>query len=168
MLTREEAINLLRISGCSENVIAHCIIVADTALEIASKLRDEGRDVNMGLVEIGGLLHDMGRAESHGIDHAVIGAGMAEKYNLDPDIREIIKRHVGAGITRREAVEFGLPDDDYMPLTLEQKIVAHADNLVKGTERISLKKRISKMKKKNISPESIERVKALAEEIGVY
>ncbi|MEZ5333942.1 MAG: HDIG domain-containing protein [Methanolobus sp.] len=141
--------------------------VADTALEIASKLIESGKKVDLNLVEIGGLLHDLGRAESHGIDHAVIGAGLAERNNLDPAIREIIKRHVGAGVSREEAKELGLPDDDYMPVTIEQKIVAHADNLVKGTERISIEKRIRKMQKKNISPESIERVKALAEEIGI-
>lgn len=167
MLSSEDALDLLRSSGCSEKVIAHCVAVADLALDISRKLIDNGRDVNIGLVEVGGLLHDLGRAKSHGIDHAVVGVSIARENNVDPEIIEIIKRHIGAGITKDDARVLGLPDDDYMPITLEQKIVAHADNLVMGTERISLDRRIMKMQKKDLDLASIERVKALAEEIGI-
>jgi uncharacterized protein len=45
--------------------------------------------------------------------------------------------------------------------------VTHADNLLVGTKRISIEKRIQKMEKKGINRESINRVKALAEEIGI-
>ncbi|SFM22808.1 TIGR00295 family protein [Methanolobus profundi] len=168
MFSSEDALDLLRSSGCSEKVIAHCVAVADLALDISRKLIDNGRDVNIGLVEVGGLLHDLGRAKSHGIDHAVVGVSIARENNVDPEIIEIIKRHIGAGITKDDARVLGLPDDDYMPITLEQKIVAHADNLVMGTERISLDRRIMKMQKKDLDLASIERVKALAEEIGIY
>ncbi|WP_292470353.1 TIGR00295 family protein [Methanolobus sp.] len=168
MLSREDALIILKRSGCSEKVMAHCVAVADTALEMALKLKSRGRDVDLDLVEVGGLLHDLGRAKSHGIDHAVLGVSIARANNIESDVQEIIKRHIGAGITREEAMEMGLPADDYMPETLEQKIVAHADNLVMGTERISLERRICKMQKKKISQQSIERVKALAEEIGIF
>lgn len=168
MITREKALGILKKSGCSKKVIAHCIAVSELASEMASVLKSEGQDVDLSLVEIGGILHDLGRAESHGISHAVLGARMAEKYDLCPEIQEIIKRHIGAGISREEAKEFGLPDDDYMPITLEQKIVAHADNLVKGTKRISLEKRVSKMQEDGLDSGSIERVKALAAEIGIF
>nr|WP_094228338.1 TIGR00295 family protein [Methanolobus psychrotolerans] len=168
MLSREDALHLLKVSGCSEKVISHCITVADVALEIASKLKVNGKDVDIELVEIGGLLHDIGRAKSHGIDHALAGVDIAKENNLEPRIMEIIKRHIGAGITREEAKKIGLPDEDYMPVTLEQKIVAHADNLVMGTERISLDRCLRKMQEKHVNIESIERVKVLAEEIGIY
>jgi conserved hypothetical protein TIGR00295 len=167
MISREAAINILNKSGCNEKVIAHCIAVSDLALEIASVLKARGKDVDLDLVEIGGLLHDLGRAQSHGIDHAILGAELARYYGLEPELQQIIKRHIGAGISRDEAKEMHLPDDDYIPVTLEQKIVAHADNLLVGTERISIDRRIRKMEKKNIKSESIERVKALAEEIGI-
>ncbi len=168
MISREDAIDILKEAGCTEEVIAHCIAVSDLALEIADYLRTQDKEVDLELVEIGGLLHDLGRAKSHGIDHAVIGEMLAKEYDLEPSIREVIKRHIGAGITREEALQFGLPDDDYMPVTLEQKIVAHADNLVKGTKRISLETRIRKMEKKGMDIINIQRVKTLAEEIGVF
>ncbi len=167
MLFREDALDILKVSGCSDKVIAHCITVAELALEIAVKQINKGKDVDLEIVEIGALLHDLGRARSHGIDHAIIGVEMAKENNIEPSVLEVIKRHIGAGITREEAKIMGLPDDDYIPVTLEQKIVAHADNLVMGTERISLDRRIRKMQEKQIDKKSIERVKALAEEIGL-
>ncbi|WP_319507981.1 TIGR00295 family protein [uncultured Methanolobus sp.] len=167
MLFREDALDILKVSGCSDKVIAHCITVAELALEIAVKQINKGKDVDLEIVEIGALLHDLGRARSHGIDHAIMGVEIAKENNIDPSVLEVIKRHIGAGITREEAKIMGLPDDDYIPVTLEQKIVAHADNLVMGTERISLDRRIRKMQEKQIDKKSIERVKALAEEIGL-
>lgn len=167
MLSREDALDILKSSGCSKKVIAHCVAVADLALSMGLKLENNGSDVDLELVEIGGLLHDLGRAKSHGIDHAIIGVDIAKKNHIEPAVQEIIKRHIGAGITREEAKKVGLPDDDYMPVTVEQKIVAHADNLLIGTERISLDRRIRNMQEKNIDEESIGRVKSLAEEIGI-
>lgn len=168
MISREDALDILKDSGCNEKVIAHCIAVSDLAMEIATRVKSQGKKVDLELVEIGGLLHDIGRAQSHGINHAVLGVELARPYGLGSELQEIIKRHIGAGITRDEAKEMNLPDDDYIPVTLEQKIVAHADNLLVGTERISIEKRIRKMKKKEVSMKSIDRVKALAEEIGIH
>ncbi|WMW24806.1 TIGR00295 family protein [Methanolobus sediminis] len=167
MISREAALTILAESGCSEKVIAHCIAVSDLALEIAAGIKSRGKDVDLSLVEIGALLHDLGRSQSHGIDHAILGAELARSYGLEPEIQEIIKRHIGAGISRDEAKNMHLPDDDYIPVTLEQKIVAHADNLLVGTERISIDRRIRKMEKKELSRESIDRVKVLAEEIDI-
>ncbi|MDY0386456.1 MAG: HDIG domain-containing protein [Methanolobus sp.] len=167
MLLREDALDILKISGCSKNVIAHCVAVAELALSMGLKLKNDGLHVDLELVEIGGLLHDLGRAKSHGIDHAIIGVDIAKKNHIEPAIQEIIKRHMGAGITREEAKKLGLPDDDYIPVTLEQKIVANADNFLVGTERISLDRRIRMMQEKDIDEQSIERVKALAVEIGI-
>lgn len=167
MISREDALNILKESGCSEKVIAHCIAVSELALEIASKLKTEGQDVDLELVEIGGLLHDLGRSESHAIDHAILGVEIARSYDLGYEIQEIIKRHIGAGVTREEAKELHLPDDDYIPITIEQKIVAHADNLLVGTKRISLEKRILKMQKKGADRGRIDRLRNLADELGV-
>ncbi len=166
MLNREDALSILKDSGCSEEVIEHCITVADLALEIAMFLKSSGKEPDFQLVELGAILHDIGRAISHDIDHAFVGAKIATDKGIHPKIREIIKRHIGAGLTREKARILGLPEDDYMPNTLEQKIVAHADNLVMGRERVAIEKSIDKMKKKGIDDKDIERVRTLAKEIG--
>jgi uncharacterized protein len=168
MISPDRALQILRDEGCSEKVIAHCRAVSKYASEIAEKLAASGKTVDIELVIIGGLLHDLGRSRSHGIDHAVIGADIAMQLDLDPLIVNIIKKHIGAGITREEAKELGLPDDDYMPSTLEEKIVAHADNFISGNEKISMVQLRQKMKQKRFSDESTARIILLAEEIGVY
>jgi len=165
MITRDDAIQFLKNEGCSEKVIQHCIIVSEEAVRLAEKNIAAGKDVDISLVEIGALLHDWGRSKSHGMDHAVIGSDLAKQYNLDPAIINIIKKHIGAGITPEEADIFDLPDDDYIPRTIEEKIVAHADNIVKGTKIITLKKRNKLLKQAGIDKETRRRIKDLAKDV---
>lgn len=165
MTSEAEAIRLLEEAGCAPKVIEHCKAVAVLAVEIAKKIKGAGKEVDIGLVEAGALLHDLGRCRTHGIEHALEGFNLAKKMELDPRLAEIIKRHIGAGISRDEAKSFGFPDDDYFPRSLEEKIVSHADNLVKGTKRISTEERLVLMKKKGVRDEAIRRTMLLAREI---
>ncbi|MHC1756912.1 MAG: TIGR00295 family protein [Methanosarcina sp.] len=165
MTTRAEAIRLLEESGCAPNVIEHCKEVASLAVEIAEEAKAAGQSVNLELVEVGALLHDSGRCRTHEIAHAVEGFKLAKSRGVEPEVAEIIKRHIGAGVSKEEAKELGLPEDDYFPRSLEEKIVAHADNLVKGTSRITIQERVELMRKKNVSEHVIQRVKKLAEEV---
>lgn len=165
MTTRAEAIKLLEESGCAPNVIEHCKEVASLAIEIAEKAKAAGQNVNLELVEAGALLHDLGRCRTHGISHAVEGFRLATSKGIEPEVAEIIKRHIGAGISREEAKELGLPEDDYFPRSLEEKIVAHADNLIKGTKRITIQEELELMSKKNVSEHIVQRAKMLAEEV---
>ncbi len=134
MPSREEALRYLRENGCNETVVRHCIRVSELAVKIAKKCRADVR-----LVEIGGLLHDLGRCRSHSMTHAVEGARIAKVLDLSPALVKIIERHIGAGILPDEAARLGLPRKDYSPKTLEEKIVAHADNLMSGDERTTVK-----------------------------
>jgi uncharacterized protein len=165
LTTRAEAIKLLEETGCAPNVIEHCKEVASLAVEIANKVKAAGRDVNPELVEVGALLHDFGRCRTHKIAHAVEGYRLARTRGIEPEISEIIKRHIGAGISKEEARKLGLPEDDYFPRSLEEKIVAHADNLVKGTSRITVAERTALMRKREVPENVIERVNKLAEEV---
>jgi len=99
-----------------------------------------GADVQ--LVEVGALLHDIGRCQSHSIDHAVRGAKIAADLKLPGDVIKIVERHIGAGIMRSEAKQLGLQEKDYVPKTLEEKIVSHADNLIAGTEKTTVKRAV--------------------------
>jgi uncharacterized protein len=162
--SREQAIGLLRKRHCSPKVIRHCELVADLALEIAVKLEKNGLKIDTELVEIGALLHDLGRSKTHGVDHGLVGAELAESAGLPGSVLRLIKRHVGGGITAQEAEAFGWPKDIYMPLTLEEKIVSYADKLIDKSKRVSVDVEINRLQMGN-KDEAAERVRKLHEEI---
>lgn len=114
------------------------------AEEIISKIPEADPD----LVIAGALLHDVGRSQTHNIMHAVVGAQIAVKRGLPDEIVEIIRRHTGAGIDPEDAAEMGLPPGDYIPRTLEQKIVAHADNLVSDNTVVTIDHSVDKLERK--------------------
>lgn len=116
----------------------HCKIVTHVALEIAAACQLKGIKVNRELIEVGALLHDIGRSKTHNIDHAVVGVDIARSLGLPVPVLRIIERHIGAGITASEAKALGLPPKDYRPQTLEEKIVAYADKLVEGNRKVGI------------------------------
>ena len=58
------------------------------------------------------------------------------------------KRHIGAGIDRKEAKRLKLPAGDYTPKTLEEKIIAHADNTIDGSKVVKIEETIRAYEKK--------------------
>lgn len=162
--TRDQAIQFLKQSGCRQNVIRHVEAVSDLAVDIAEAIRNRGYPVNVRLVEVGALLHDIGRSKTHSVHHAVAGAEIAESFGLPQQVVSIIKRHVGGGITAREAKKLGWPRDVYIPQTVEEKIVCYADKLVEGSSRISIEKTIDKLSQ-DLPTSAIERMWKLHEEM---
>lgn len=136
----EECIDLIKKAGCPKKVIKHSQAVKKLALKIS-----KGTDADERLVEAGALLHDIGRCRTHGIKHAVEGVKIAKEYGLPESILKIIERHIGAGIDKKEAVRLNLPAKNYVPISLEEKIVCHADNLIENTSRQKIEKEVEKV-----------------------
>lgn len=155
-----QCLRLLKDAGCSDEVIAHCKAVRRVAIRIAKKAH-----ANMKLVEAGALLHDIGRSKTQGIMHGVEGATIARHLGLPERLVTIIERHVGAGIPKDEAMALGLPPKDYMPLTLEEKIVAHADNLIENNREHHIEKEIEKALQKGHIKHAI-RLRELHQELS--
>ena len=155
-------IELLKKENTPENVIEHSIAVYRKAMKIATNF--DNADEN--LIKKGALLHDIGRSKTHGITHAIEGVKIAEKYGYDKDVLNIIERHIGAGITENEAEKLGLPVKSYLPETLEEKIVAHADNLISGSKEVDIDFVIEKWKRRiEDSEDNIERLIQLDNEL---
>ena len=155
-------IELLEKENTPENVIRHCKAVCKKAMKIASNFEN----VDYDLIRQGALRHDIGRSKTHGITHAIEGVEIAKKYGYGDDVLNIIERHIGAGITAEEAVKLGLPEKSYVPETLEEKIVAHADNLISGSREVDIDFVIEKWKRTiEDSADNIERLKKLDDEL---
>ena len=134
----EKYLSFLRQAGCEPKVIAHCQAVRDMALSITDQINAQGvHPVNRELVIAGSVLHDIGRSRTHGMDHADVGERICQEIGLPEAVCRIVARHIGAGLTAQEREKFGLAPFDMIPETREEKIVAHADNLIKGTHPLS-------------------------------
>jgi uncharacterized protein len=163
--SREQALQLLREHQCSAKAINHCKAVTKLALETANTLKERGLKIDSELVEVGALLHDIGRSKTHTVHHAVVGAEIAKSAGLPDSVISIIKRHVGGGITAGEAEKLGWPEDVYVPITLEEKIVSYADKLVENAKRVPIEITIEKLSKE-LKPDAAERVRKIYEEIA--
>ena len=138
------SVEVLIKAGCSADVVAHCQKVSSLACSIADRVTEP---VDRELVRLGGLLHDIGRSRTHGIEHAVAGVEIARGLGFSNELILIIERHIGAGITAVEAARLGLPCKEYVPLTVEEKIVSYADNLISGTREMLFHEALERFKK---------------------
>lgn len=153
--------------GCPPHIIEHSKAVSIKALIIGSNfMANNDSYVDSKLVETGAILHDIGRIKTHSIKHAVIGSEMLRNLNFPDEIVNITLKHIGAGIPSDEAEILELPPGDYMPCTLEEKIVAHADNLINGTIDVNIDFVSKKWEKKfGKDHPSIYRLKKLDDEL---
>ncbi len=119
-------------SGASRHVLEHGLVTAYVADLLCSAAEKSGRDLDLSVVVQAALLHDIGRTFSKGVDHGIRGAEYLARLGFSSSVCLAVERHVGAGITASQAKLLGLPERDYVPLTLEEKLVSFADKLVEG------------------------------------
>ena len=164
-VTEKRAIELLRKYAPSEEdfkaVLAHAKAVQKAAVKMCRKVKC---DVNF--VKTACLLHDIGRFQCiKPIWHGLVGAKILLEEGL-PRHALVAERHLGAGISKEDIREqkIDLPLKDYVPKTAEEKIVAHADNLVFGARIGTLKEAVDRFSKE-IGKKCGKKVRALGKEI---
>ena len=116
---------------------AHGRVGAEKALAIAERFAHLKPDNK--LIAEASLLHDIGifMTDAHSLGcrgsrpyicHGVLGREILEKHAL-PKHALICERHMGAGITKDEILQYGypLPLRDMMPISIEERIICYAD-----------------------------------------
>jgi uncharacterized protein len=88
-----------------------------------------------------------------------VGAEILEKEGVDPVVVEIVRRHVGAGISPEEAATLGFPPGDYIPRTLEQKLVCFADKMLDGDKARPFEEEVKRFVKKGHDIERLRQLK---------
>lgn len=86
------------------------------------------------------MLHDIGVVECDApgifcygsrpyICHGVAGAEILRREGIDESFAQVCERHTGAGISEEDIREKGLPlpPGNYMPQTLEERLICYAD-----------------------------------------
>ena len=124
---KKEDIDLLKDQGMAPEDLEHSMQVAEKALEIAGRM---DADLDMELIGRGALFHDLGKTETHGISHGLIGAEKGAELGLPEAVTAVMEKHIRGGLTEPEAVEMGLPVKDYTLHLLEERVIIYADRLV--------------------------------------
>jgi uncharacterized protein (TIGR00295 family) len=159
--SERECFEILKKEGCSPKVIRHVCTVNIVAMIIASRIKADRE-----LINAGSLLHDVGRSRTHGVKHVAEGVAIARARNFPEPLVRIISTHIAAGLTKDEAKALGLPDGDYMPVTIEEKIVCHSDNLVSDDNVTPLQEALDDLNSKGFTNTAI-RMKAMHEELSL-
>ncbi len=131
-----------------ENALRHILLthsrsVADMALRIAERHPELHLDTRF--VEEAAMLHDIGifMCDAPGIEcygkepyirHGIIGANLLRGEGFPAHAR-VCERHTGAGITLKEIIrqDLPLPQMDFLPETLEEKLICYADKFFSKT-----------------------------------
>ncbi|MFW9830305.1 MAG: HDIG domain-containing metalloprotein [Candidatus Thorarchaeota archaeon] len=106
----------------------HCQATEAKALEIA-KLVSQKFAVDLNLIHLGALLHDIGRASCHDVTHGYVGGQLLKQNGYPLALVKIVERHVLGGFTAKQAYQVGLPKRTFVPSSWEEKIVCVADKL---------------------------------------
>jgi len=118
-------------------VWGHSLIVRDIALQLAGNLIKKGIKINKELVEIGTLIHDIGCYDYYKkidnmpyILHGVRGYEILKNEGFDEEVARIATIHLGVGIVKENVVASNLPLEhkSFIPITLEEELVAYSDN----------------------------------------
>lgn len=118
-------------------LLVHSRAVADKALAIADRHPELSLDRQF--IEEAAMLHDIGivRCNASGIQcfgtepyicHGRIGADMLRAEGF-PRHARVCERHTGAGITHSQIIaqKLPLPQQDFLPETMEEKVICYAD-----------------------------------------
>ncbi len=161
--------------GLPENVRRHCIKVAEIAMRIAERIKQNGHDVDLEAVKKGALLHDLGRAITHEpFRHFILTGEILRKEGFDEKIVRIAERHFSAGVTEEDARKLGLEVvRNFMPETVEEKVVCYADKVTRGDEEISFEeflKRLDELEREHpetawFTEKTRERIKRIRDEL---
>ena len=124
-------------------LLVHSRAVADKALAIADRHPELSLDRQF--IEEAAMLHDIGivRCNAPGIQcfgaepyicHGRIGADMLRAEGF-PRHARICERHTGAGITCSQIIaqKLPLPEQDFLPETMEEKVICYADKFFSKT-----------------------------------
>lgn len=124
-------------------LIVHSQSVAQKALQIVS-LHPE-LNLDRRFVEEAAMLHDIGiiKTDAPGIEcygkepyirHGLLGAEMLRAEGM-PRHARVCERHTGAGLSLEDIVSqnLPLPHQDFLPETLEEKLICYADKFFSKT-----------------------------------
>jgi uncharacterized protein (TIGR00295 family) len=149
MLSRNESLELLVEYGQGSTWVNHCLAVADSASRLGRALEGPYA-IDRDYLWSSALLHDIGRYVTHDpIRHGVEGYKLLSRLGHEKEAFVCVS-HVLFGLKASEAVQFGLPDHDFIPHTIEQRLVPLVDLMTEGVHATTLERRFSSLRKRYV------------------
>lgn len=155
-------------SSLLDLLLTHSEMVAKKAISVAEAARIA---IDNDFIYNAAMLHDIGifRCNAPGIycygeepyiRHGVIGGELLRKEGLEAYAR-VCERHTGSGLTAKEIAETGmpLPLRDFIPETLEEKLICYADKFYSKSGDPREEKSLERVRKSmaKFGPDSLAR-----------
>ena len=131
-----------------DTALRHILMIhSRSVMERALNICDRHRELNIdrSFVVEAAMLHDIGifRCYAPGIlcygsepyiCHGRIGAELLRQAGF-PRYARVCERHTGAGLTKEEIIQqnLPLPHEDFLPETIEEKLICYADKFFSKT-----------------------------------
>lgn len=147
MLEQEDAFRLLSSYGSDKPWVRHCVAVSRVAERLATIIAKK-QQIDARLLTVGALLHDIGRYKTQDpILHGVEGYRLLSELGHHSEAF-ICASHVLCGLAGHEAVTYGLPAQDFIPRTLEEKLIPLIDSVVEHDQPTTLEQRCTSISKR--------------------
>lgn len=131
-------------------LIKHSMQVKEKAFRIAD---NAGVTINRETVAAGAMLHDIGiircyapdilcRGGNHYLAHGITGSAMLREIDPSLEVYALIcERHTGSGLTAAEIKAAGLPlpERDFLPESIEEKLICLADKFFSKSGKMTEK-----------------------------
>ena len=155
-------------------LVKHSEAVRNKALALAR--RHPELELDLEFIGEAAMLHDIGILETDApgikcfgshryIEHGYLGAEMMRKEGY-PRHALVCERHTGTGITKEQIIanEWQLPHRDFLPETLEEKLICFADKFYSKTKHLETARTLEQVVESmlKISPQSAEKIKEWA------
>ncbi len=152
-------------------IFKHVKKVQEIAIKIASEIIKNGHTVNIDFIKAASILHDIGRykhppGSANIIKHGVDGANILRAEGLDEAYARVCENHIGSGINANDIKKqnLNIPEKDYMPQTIEEKIINYADSLTFYDKQGTIEMVIERYQKE-VGSEIAQRTRNLHNEI---
>ncbi len=162
-LSLEEALELLGQIGKQAPWTRHCAAVSRVACRFAEDVSQK-HDLDARLLIVGSLLHDIGRYKTQDpILHGVEGYRLLSELGHHQEAF-ICASHVFCGMSAGEAVLYGLPRQDFLPIRIEEQLVPVIDGVVEFDRPTTFEERCSSISRRyQADPAFLRRFEQAAE-----
>ncbi len=144
----EDAYAILNRYGDGAPWTKHCVAVSSLGTCLSSIFTSR-YPVNIEFVRTASLLHDIGRYKTHDpIMHGVEGYKLLAGLGY-PKEAFICASHILYGLNSCEAERYGLPGNDFIPTSFEERLIPLVDFLVENDRPVLLKERFNHLRHRN-------------------